>query len=376
MVHSSIPAASRKRKSTSVLTLRKDGRYCKKVRGKIYYFPGPEVAALEEWRRVQVELLKGEPRPLKVDGLTVAELCDKFLQSKDRQQDLGKITARHRANCGSVTDTLVASWKHRAVSSLTAEDFEKLLATYAKGRGVVSVGNFVQHVRMVFKFGVDNGHLSQPVCFGQLFKRPSKKELRKAKREKGSKLFEAADIVRLLAAADVHLRAMIYLGINCGFGNADCGTVPLEALNLKTGWVTYHRPKTEISRRCKLWPETIEALTASIAARPEPKDEADKGLTFITKYGRSWHKDTTDNPVTKEFRKLLGELDLHRPGLGFYTLRHVFRTEAGAAKDVEAIRHVMGHVNEHVEEGYIEYVPDARLEAVASVVHGWLFSAK
>jgi hypothetical protein len=32
-----------------------------------------------------------------------------------------------------------------------------------------------------------------------------------------------------------------------GTGNADCGTLPLAALDLAGGWANYHRPKTGIS---------------------------------------------------------------------------------------------------------------------------------
>jgi integrase len=55
-------------------------------------------------------------------------------------------------------------------------------------------------------------------------------------------------------------KAMILLGINCGFGNADCGKLPLSAIDFKAGWVNFPRPKTAVERRCPLWPETITAL--------------------------------------------------------------------------------------------------------------------
>ena len=42
--------------------------------------------------------------------------------------------------------------------------------------------------------------------------------------KKGPKLFTPDEIRRLLDAAGTSMRAMILLGINCGFGNADCGT--------------------------------------------------------------------------------------------------------------------------------------------------------
>ena len=64
---------------------------------------------------------------------------------------------------------------------------------------------------------------------------------------------------------------MILLGINCGFGNHDCGTLPKSAIDLEAGWVNYPRPKTAIERRCPLWPETIEAIREAIEAATAAK---------------------------------------------------------------------------------------------------------
>src|SRR5262249_55245566 len=148
----------------------------------------------------------------------------------------------------------------------------------------------------------------------------------------------AEEIRRLLAEAGVQLKAMLLLGINCGFGNADCGNLPLSALDLEEGFIDYPRPKTGIPRRCRLWPETAAALRDALATRPEPKDPAAAGLVFITKYGAGWSKDTSTNPVSQETGKLLMALHINgRKGLGFYTLRHVFRTVADEAKDQPAV---------------------------------------
>jgi len=32
---------------------------------------------------------------------------------------------------------------------------------------------------------------------------------------------------------------MMLLGVNIGFGNADCGTLSLSALDLEGGWIDY-----------------------------------------------------------------------------------------------------------------------------------------
>lgn len=98
-------------------------------------------------------------------------------------------------------------------------------------------------------------------------------------------MFEAVEIGRMLEAAGVQLRAMIYLGINCGFGNADCGQLPMRAVDLEAAWIDFPRPKTGIARRCPLWPETVQALRAALADRPQPKDQTHADLLFITKYG-------------------------------------------------------------------------------------------
>lgn len=356
------------------------GHWAKKVRGKLYYFGKVSAdpkgqAALLEWDRVKEARLAGrEPRP-KVEGVTVGELCDRFLQAKDQLLSEGQITKRTWDDYKRVTDRIVAKFgSGRVVVDLTTEDFAALRASIAKTYGPVSLGNEIQRCRVVFKYGIDEGLIDRPMRYGQLFKRPSKKVLRVAKAEKGSKMIEAVDLKRLIEAADVKLKAMIYLGLNAGFGNSDCGTLPLKALDLKAGFVMYHRPKTGINRRCPLWPETVEALNAVLGKRKPPKDSDVAELVFVTKYGQAWAKDEADSPITKQFRKLLNKLKLHKPGIGFYSLRHVFRTVAAGAKDLEATRCIMGHTSGHIEEGYIEQLPDdARLRAVTDFVRAWLY---
>jgi integrase len=166
---------------------------------------------------------------------------------------------------------------------------------------------------------------------------------------------------------------MILLGINCGFGNNDCGTLPKTALDLKNGWVDYPRPKTAIERRCPLWTETIEAINEAMKVRPAHKDREHNQLVFITRYGHPWAKDVADSPITKGFRKLLDELELYRPGLGFYCLRHTFETIAGEARDQVAVDHIMGHSDASMADAYRESVGDERLQDVVDHVHTWLY---
>ena len=72
--------------------------------------------------------------------------------------------------------------------------------------------------------------------------------------------------------------------------------------------------------------------------------------------------------------KLLRELNLKRPGMSFYGLRHSFATIAGESRDQVAVNHVMGHVDSSVVGMYRERISDERLQAVAEHVRRWLFA--
>ena len=191
-------------------------------------------------------------------------------------------------------------------------------------------------------------------------------------------MFSAEDFRRMIQAASPPLRAMMLLGCNCGFGNQDCAMLPKAAVELGRGWVDYPRPKTGIQRRCPLWPETVEAIKVAIATRPQPKDAGVAGLVFITSRGKAWAKDKDDNPISKETAKILKKLGIHRPGLNFYALRHVFQTVGEGSRDGSAVAAIMGHAPSQNDMGatYRERIDDDRLLDVTEHVRRWLWPAK
>ena len=149
------------------------------------------------------------------------------------------------------------------MESITPLQFGAYRKWLATRRNVVGMVNEITRTRMVFKWAYDARLIEAPVHFGQEFKKPSAKALRKHKRESGKKLLSAHEIQLLLDECGIHLRAMVYLGINAGMGNSELISLPLTAVNLSTGWIDFRRPKTEVDRLIPLWPETVEALEAS-----------------------------------------------------------------------------------------------------------------
>ena len=369
-------------------------RWAKKVRGKLHYF-GPwddPQGALDRWLVQKDDLLAGRtPRPTG-EGFTIRDLCNRFLTEKQDLVNTGELSPRTFRDYKDTCDIIVGGFgKSRLVSDLTTDDFRHLRKTMAKTRGHVSMGNTIQRVRSVFKFAYDSELIEKPVRFGPHFRRPAAKAVRQERHKNGRKMFEAHEIHKMLKAAGPQLKAMILLGINAGFGNADVATLPMGAVDLEGGWMEHPRPKTAVPRRCPLWPETVTALRKAIAERPTPKVEEAEDCVFVTKYGKSWHKDTPDNPISNEIAKLLDAIDdeaakeakktgkkaparIRRKGRGFYSLRHTFETIGGESIDQVAVNAIMGHVDTTMAGHYRERISDERLKAVTDTIHNWLFA--
>ena len=321
----------------------------------------------------------------------------------------GRITDRsyrdYHETCRRIT---AAFGKHKVVESLTPGDFRKFRESIEEVRSPVSAGNEIQRVRMVFKFCLDDGLISSPVKYGQGFKKPSKKDLRlhrqKRDAEHGKRMFESAELRRILDAldgnvevevlengeptgesekipADPVMKAMVLLGINCAFGQSDLANLPKTALDFVTGWVDYPRPKTGVERRCKLWPETIEALKVAIQVRPKAKKTEDENMVFLTKYGNRWVR-TSENEdpskrvaidaITQQFGKLVKKL-LVNGKRNFYCLRRGFETVAGESLDQVAVDSIMGHTDNSMASLYRQGISDERLIAVTDHVRDWLW---
>ncbi len=292
------------------------------------------------------------------------------------------------------TDRIVRVFgKKRLVDDLAADDFAELRRDIAKTRNPESVGNEINRIRGVFKFGTDNHLIEKAVRYGSDFNRPSRRVLRKVRNERERKFLEAGEIRQMIGAANIQLRAMILLGVNAGLGNSDVANLPTTAIDLQAGWLDFPRPKTGIDRRCPLWPETVEAIKAWLAVRPKPKDpEAHGHLLFLTAKTRStWAIDqrvnigeadvdelatkclkASDNPVSKEVRKLLNKLGIKRKGVSFY------RCGTFSRRSAEVPRPSCGRCDHGARRRkYGGPIPGrhrrSRLQAVVETVRRWLF---
>lgn len=356
-----------------------NGQWCKKVRGKLHCFGAwrddlKGARALERWLAEKDDLLAGRSPRGRATGTAVLHvLCNSFLNTKRALLDSGELSPytwdSYELICRELTTVF---GRDRLLTDILPEDFEKLRNTWAAKWGPVRLGSEMNRARVVFNYGYKNGLLDKPMRFGEGFKRPSKKTLRLNKAAQGPKMFEADELRKMIGAASQPMKAMLLLAINAGLGNHDIATLPTAALDLKTGWMTYPRPKTGVNRRCPLWPETVKALRAWLAERPAPADEANAGLVFLTVRGNSWAKDSGDRPITHACRKLLDKLKING-NRNFYAIRHSFETIGGGSRDQIAVNAIMGHDDGSMASNYRERIEDDRLQAVVAHVRAWLF---
>jgi len=356
------------------------GRVYKKILGKRHYFGYVDnLAEAIDLYRLQVDDLRAGRVPRQdPDALTIGDLCNLFLEAKERLLRSGDLSQRCFDDYRRTCKRLIKHFgKQRAVMDLRPVDFDELRAAWSqRGWTAKTLQNEITRSRVVFSWGYKCDHLDRPIKFGDAFS-VKKATLRKEKAvnvtANGKKLFTRDEIHNLTNATGTQMCAMILLGINCGLGPADLGRLEEGHLDLDAGVLDYPRPKTGIERRAILWPETVAAIRAALAVRPRVKVKKDRRLVFVTKYGQPWHKDTADTPIANEFAKLQRAAGTYRKGRGFYSLRHTFRTVADNCKDQPAINLVMGHADSHISAVYRETISDERLRAVADTVREWLF---
>ena len=136
------------------------------------------------------------------------------MEAKDAKLRSGELSVYTWRDHDLACDELVKAFgATRAVTDLHPEDFAKLRAAWTDKWSNVRVKKFITMARGVFKFGLANGILDQPIRFGSEFAPPSAKTLRKDRAAQGVRMFEAEELRRMIDAASQPLKSMILLGV-------------------------------------------------------------------------------------------------------------------------------------------------------------------
>jgi integrase len=217
------------------------------------------------------------------------------------------------------------------------------------------------------------GYIDRLPRFGDAFKPPAQSALDREREEQAARVLTAGQIRTLLATAKLKLKAMILLGVNCGYGNTDCSKLVVGKLDLDHGWANFARTKNGIRRRNPLWPETIEALREVQKARKSPVSADYAKRVFITRSGQPFHA----YDITHEFEKIAVAAGMTHDEADFYDLRRTCASIGLQVGDDDAVRTILGHkrlAKDMLGVYNRLQVSDDRLRAVTDHIHNWLFT--
>jgi len=349
------------------LTLHKTGQYCKKIKGKLHYFGSDRQVALRRYLE-QASYLHGESRQAHAGanaGISIKTLCNLYLEYQESRVEVGELTARHYADQVESLRKLVRFLgQYREIEQISALDLQNYKKGLQKGFGSTHRINLhVSIMKSMFHWARKNDILESI---------PNIDAVSKVKTvHKERSVFDPAQVRRLLDTADVQMKAMIWLGLNCGFGCTDCAELKWRDLDIESRRVKLARKKTGISRNLPLWPETIDAISSV----PKTGD-----LVFCTCQGNPWvrtvrtvdaggiAKYMTDNAISKEFAKLLKKAGVEAPkGTGFYTLRRTAATAAAQSGDPFAVQRLLGHADLKMATTYVQDISEQTDRVVNNV---------
>jgi integrase len=340
------------------LTLHTTGQYCKKICGKIHYFGVDKRLALQRYLEQASMLHSGKTEPIVANNKSVSlkYLSNLYLEHQHLRAAIGQIKIRHISDQKILLkDFAKFVGSNTLLSSLTTFNVQNYISRLIKNkRSANTINNRIAVIKSLFNWAIENEIIER----GPNLK--AVKKITKVKTEKPT--FSTEQIHILLGHADIQMKAMILLGLNCGFGCTDCAELKWENMDLKNLRVVFPRGKTGISRNLSLWPETVAAL----------KDVPKQGeLVFYTVRGNSWvrtihskdksgnEKFTKDDAVSKAFSKLLKKVAIKtEKGVGFYTLRRTAATLAARSGDPFSVQRLLGHADLKMASVYVQDVSE------------------
>ena len=287
--------------------------------------------------------------------LTVKELANRFIaaqQANWREPTttkrtyltwLGRFLADHpRLLAANFTLELFAAWK---------------LTLRSRGFAPKSINHYLGAVRALFKFAEEAELLARAPRLNRV-----RNESKTAADAQSKALYKPIELSQLLAAADLQIKCMLLLALNCGFGPKDMQDLCWD--HFEGERVVLPRSKTGVSQTFALWPETQQALAQLAQHRRQlverlgrrGRERSDGGRLFVTKYWRPWNKDA----VAEQFRKLCKRAKV--PCYGFYRLRHCASTAMACVAMPHVHRRFLRHKQLQQQVTYT-HVPDGEVDA-------------
>lgn len=346
------------------LTLHPTGQYCKKIKGKLYYFGNDKQKALKRYLEQAAFLHAGKTAKLTSanNNLSLKTLCNLYLDHQESRATIGETKLR---NVYDLILLLRAFVKFvgatRAVTDVSTFELQNYRQKLIRG-GLAprTVNNHISAVKAMYHWAVENEIIDIA---------PNLKAIKKISGPKTERpTFTSEQIRKLLEHANDKIKAMIWLGLNCGFGCTDCSELRWEHLDFKNNRVDFPRTKTGIERNLPLWEETIKSLR--VIPRINERVFNTRGGRKYVRVTQKRAKDgtvklTNYDGISSEFSKLLKKARVKtKKGVGFYALRRTAATLTARSGDPFAVQRLLGHADLKMATTYVQNISEQTDRAI------------
>ncbi len=150
----------------------------------VYFGRASHDEALANYNQQAADLHAGRLPADDAEGLTVYQLTSRFLTAKLAQRDNGELSPRTYAEYGAMCRRLIKVFgRSRLAADLRPADFAKRRGVMARTWGPERLKAEIIRCRTPFNWAYKMRLLDKPVVFGEEFKVPSAKTLRRPKGE-------------------------------------------------------------------------------------------------------------------------------------------------------------------------------------------------
>jgi len=345
---------SRSRPASNPVSYHKQTKQYYVTRGGRRTYLGPDKEeALKKYHRLGLGLELPQKELAPAVEISVKELANRFI-------------ATQQANWRSPKETLKSykDWLGRfikdhprlKVANFSVEDFaDWKVSLKRRNYSSESINHFLVAVRSMFRFAEDADLIEKGPKLRRVKNEPT---ARPGSKEKP--LYTTEQINALLEAADVQMRTMILLALNCGFGPKDLHDLTWD--DIDGDRITLPRSKTGVCQTYLLWPEAkalLEQILAERSARfarllKRGRRRTDDGHVFVTRFWKPWSKDA----ISQQFHKLCKKAGVECYGI--YRMRHCASTALSMVASPHVQRKFLRH--SQLQQQVYTHTPDFEVD--------------
>jgi integrase len=322
--------------------------------GKRIYLGSDKNQALTKYHQLGLNIGIVQRELVQPVNITIKNLANRFLAAQQANWQNPNTTLKCYKNW---LGRFIMDHPHLRIADFTVEKFAAWkLSLKERGYSPESINHYLGAVRAMFIFAEESEIVD---------KAPKLKRIKNETRPKAGStkkpLYTLDELNKLLKKADLQLKTMIMLALNCGFGPKDIRDLTWDHIDDER--VTLPRSKTGICQTYLLWPETKKlledirkqrvVLVERMAQRKVHR--SDHGHIFVTRFWRPWNKDA----VAEQFRKLCKKAKV--PCYGFYRLRHCASTAMSLVATPHVHRKFMRHSQLQQQVTYT-HTPDVEVD--------------